>query len=65
MKAGLITDTYLEDYNGIFPIQMPLVLFVDAAEHVARVVRILCSPGGNALLLGVGGPLRLSTFWGF
>merc|ERR1719399_1300986 len=53
-------EGYLEDYNGMFALQMPLVLFSDAAEHVSRVVRVLNSRGGNALLLGVGGSGRQS-----
>ena len=33
---------------------MPLVMFVDAVGHVARISRIVRQPLGNALLLGVG-----------
>lgn len=60
-------ETYLEDYNSTFKIQMPLVMFLDACDHVARIQRIIRQPLGNAFLLGVGGSgrqslSRLATF---
>ncbi|KAM6297516.1 dynein axonemal heavy chain 9 [Aegotheles albertisi] len=44
----------LENYNEVNP-AMSLVLFEDAMCHVCRINRILESPRGNALLVGVGG----------
>jgi len=44
----------LEDYNTSHSI-MDLVLFEQAMEHVARICRIISNPGGNAMLIGVGG----------
>jgi dynein heavy chain len=44
----------LEDYNSSHSI-MDLVLFQQAMEHVCRICRIITNPGGNAMLIGVGG----------
>eukprot|EP00929_Paragymnodinium_shiwhaense_P087552 TRINITY_DN476_c0_g8_i1.p1 TRINITY_DN476_c0_g8~~TRINITY_DN476_c0_g8_i1.p1 ORF type:complete len:2571 (-),score=771.76 TRINITY_DN476_c0_g8_i1:261-7973(-) len=53
-------EEYLEDYNNVFSIGMPLVMFLDACEHCSRICRVLDQPNGNALLLGVGGSGRQS-----
>lgn len=49
-----VLEEKLEEYNDN-KAQMNLVLFLQAMEHVCRIVRILNLPGGNALLVGVGG----------
>ena len=51
---------YMVDFNESSKIQLNLVLFQDAVEHVSRIIRILRQPQGNALLLGVGGSGRKS-----
>ena len=57
--AGVM-ESYLEEYQEKTQQQMPLVMFLDAIEHVSRIVRIIRKPGGHALLLGVGGSGRQS-----
>ena len=52
-----LTDTLegrLREYNETNS-AMDLVLFEQAAQHVARIARIISNPRGNALLVGVGG----------
>uniref|UniRef100_A0A8B9NN00 Dynein axonemal heavy chain 17 n=1 Tax=Accipiter nisus TaxID=211598 RepID=A0A8B9NN00_9AVES len=44
----------LDSYNEVNA-AMSLVLFEDAVSHICRISRILESPWGNALLVGVGG----------
>jgi len=44
----------LEEYNET-NVVMPLVLFKMAMSHICKIIRILFMPGGNALLVGVGG----------
>jgi dynein heavy chain len=61
LKALVIKiDEFLEDYNSTVKMQMHLVMFLDACDHVSRIARVLRQPLGNALLLGVGGSGRQS-----
>merc|ERR1719305_1586999 len=52
---------YLTDFNMMSKRQMDLVLFFAFAQHVARIVRVLNLPLGNALCVGVGGSGRKSV----
>eukprot|EP00931_Biecheleriopsis_adriatica_P034701 TRINITY_DN20021_c0_g4_i1.p1 TRINITY_DN20021_c0_g4~~TRINITY_DN20021_c0_g4_i1.p1 ORF type:complete len:4150 (-),score=1074.99 TRINITY_DN20021_c0_g4_i1:152-12580(-) len=51
----------LMDYNSQAKRSMELVLFLTAVQHVCRIVRVLKTPLGNALLVGVGGSGRKSV----
>ncbi|ETW07727.1 hypothetical protein H310_02174 [Aphanomyces invadans] len=57
MKTRL--EEALADYNLVNP-KMDLVLFKDAIEHVARIMRIISIASGHAMLVGVGGSGRKS-----
>ena len=60
-KLKKFIDDKLQDYNmepGF--IQIDIVLFRDAIEHICRITRILRLPCGNVLLIGVGGSGRQS-----
>jgi dynein heavy chain len=51
-----ITNAKLEAYNTKNSSkQMNLVIFDDALKHLLRITRILNTPGGNIMLVGVGG----------
>jgi len=55
-----VLNGFLIDYNSLAKRGMELVLFGAAVQHVARIVRVLRIPLGNALLVGVGGSGRKS-----
>lgn len=53
-KFKRVLEDALEQHNEINAV-MDLVLFEDAINHIARISRIIESPRGNAMLVGVGG----------
>ena len=50
-----LLDEYLFEYNMTNPVQMNLVFFRAAVEHISRVARMCRLDKGNAMLVGVGG----------
>jgi len=50
------TNMRLQEYNEKFPSKkMNLVIFDDALKHLLRITRVINTPRGNCLLVGVGG----------
>ena len=50
----------ITEYNNTNKNRMDLVVFRYLLEHLSHICRILRSPGGHALLVGVGGSGRQS-----
>jgi len=53
-KLKAVLDAKLIEYNESNAM-MDLVLFEQAMLHITRISRIIQNPGGNAMLIGVGG----------
>ncbi|CCW66761.1 unnamed protein product [Phytomonas sp. Hart1] len=65
-EAGAFLEKKLSEYNDNY-VEMNLVLFNQAIEHVCRISRITSNPRGNAFLIAIGGSgkqslARLASF---
>ncbi|XP_035209359.1 dynein heavy chain 7, axonemal-like [Stegodyphus dumicola] len=56
----IIADKCLMEYNSYSKSPMDMVIFRYVLEHLSRLCRVFAMPGGNALLVGVGGSGRQS-----
>lgn len=54
-KLFKILEGKQEDYNFSSNDKLDLVFFDEAVEQILRICRILRTPRGNAMLIGVGG----------
>lgn len=50
-----VLDDKQDDYNSEHSNKMNLVFFDSCVFHILRILRVLRSPRGNAMLIGVGG----------
>lgn len=54
-------EAFLDEYNNYNSAnRMALILFLNAIQHIIRIVRIISHPFGHGLLVGVGGSGRKS-----
>lgn len=54
-KLRVVLTENLMDFNMVYNKDMHIIFFMDAIEHITRIVRILRFERGNALLVGVSG----------
>jgi dynein heavy chain len=53
-------ETHLAGHNDMSNKPMDLVCFLYMIEHLSRIARVIKTPGGNSLAVGVGGSGRQS-----
>lgn len=53
-KLAVVAKRCLDEYNATQELKLNMVLFGFALEHLNRICRIICIPGGNGLIIGTG-----------
>ncbi len=51
----MVFEKFLKDYNQENANKLNLVLFIQAIEHILRIIRVITTASSHCLLVGLGG----------